>query len=189
MQAAVIADELGKQEERDRNLNRVVTAGLRAKPKEAQGLYGRLGALMKTALPPGSMKDFDFEKLDVILRESKTKAWSVETNLAYFAGMFLKNRGNAEKARVYLVRAAETAQYHVANQTLACRQLRQMKIPFVPLRGEKAHSSAAPNRELRTGQPCDRSQLTGPPRIPPEAGSVPLAILNRQATTTLSTTK
>ncbi|HEX4072743.1 MAG TPA: hypothetical protein VHX68_16300 [Planctomycetaceae bacterium] len=138
MQAAMIADELGKQEERDRNLKRVVTAGLRAKPKEAQGLYGRLGALMKTALPPGSMKDFDFEKLDVILRESKTKAWSVETNLAYFAGMFLKNRGNAEKARVYLVRAAETAQYHVANQTLACRQLRQMKIPFVPLGGEKA---------------------------------------------------
>lgn len=142
MQAAIIADGLGDAEERDRNLTRVVAVALRGKPKEPVGLYGRLATLMKTSLPPGSMKDFDFKKLDVILREAHTEAWAINTNLAYFAGMFLKNRGIAEKARVYLVRAAETSQYYVPNQALACRQLREMKIPFVPLGGEKARLGA-----------------------------------------------
>ena len=146
MQAALIADALGKADQRDRNISRILLAGVQAKPRTPLALYARLARLMKTALPPATMKDFDFKHLDALLEEARKGSRREDTNFKYFAAVFLKNRGEADKARDYLVHSAQTSQYLVYSQALACRQLREMKVPFVPLGDEKveAHSSVEP---------------------------------------------
>jgi tetratricopeptide (TPR) repeat protein len=143
MQAAIIADTLGKAEERDKNLARLLMAGLRAGPKNVVGVYSRLAALMKSCLPPSSIKDFDYKNLDIVLEDARQGVRRTDTNLKYFVGVFLKNRGAAEKARHYLIRSAQTAQYTWQTQALACQQLREMKVPFVPLGDENSTADPA----------------------------------------------
>jgi hypothetical protein len=142
MHAAIIADTLGNAEERDRNLAKILLAGIRVGPKTVVGVYSRVARLMKASLPPGTIKDFDFKQLDVVLDDARKGVKRTDTNLKYFVGVFLKNRGDVEKARYYLTRSAQTAQYRWPNQALACRLLREMKAPFVPLGDEKPQADA-----------------------------------------------
>jgi tetratricopeptide (TPR) repeat protein len=137
MQAAIIADTLGKTDRREINLERVIQAGIRTPPKSAGGAYARVARLMKTALPPGSMKDFDFKQLDLALDDARNAPMRCDTNLDYFVAVFLKNRGDTEKSRHYLVRCAQTAQYRWKNHALACDLLHDQKVPYVPLGDEK----------------------------------------------------
>jgi tetratricopeptide (TPR) repeat protein len=139
MHAAMIADALGKTDRRDVNLETVLLAGIGKPPKSADGIYARVAKLMKVSLPPmGSVKDFDFKELDLALDDARKGRLRCDTNLDYFVGVFLKNRGDIEKSRHYLVRCAQTAQYNRTNHALACDLLHEMKVPYVPLGDETA---------------------------------------------------
>jgi hypothetical protein len=44
------------------------------------------------------------------------------------AGVFLKNRGDLENAKKYLIRAAQSDDWENSNHVLACQLLREMKV-------------------------------------------------------------
>ena len=75
----------------------MIQSAVRRPPKSADAAYARVAKLMKAALPPGSMKDFDFKELDLALDDSRTARLRCDTNLDYFVGIFLKNRGDTER--------------------------------------------------------------------------------------------
>jgi len=137
MQLALITDGLGDAPRRDSYLAAVALTGLGKDPKTVLGMYSRLVAMMKNALPPGSMKTFDYQKLDKLLDEARKCKPRSDTNFKYFVAVFLKNRGEMEKARYYLIRAAQTEQERWRCQTLASQLLHEMKVPFVTLGDEK----------------------------------------------------
>ena len=83
------------------------------------------------------MKTFDYQKLDELLDDSRKCKPRSDTNFKYFVAVFLKNRGEMEKARYYLIRAAQTEQERWRCQTLASQLLHEMKVPFVTLGDEK----------------------------------------------------
>jgi tetratricopeptide (TPR) repeat protein len=141
MQCAMTADLLGKADLRDKYLEKALQIGRRKGPKAPDGTYFRVAKLMKAAVPPGTIKDFDFKELDGALDDARNASNRCDTNLAYFVAIFLKNRGEVEKSRHYLVRCAQTAQYQWRNQALACDLLREMKVPFTPLGDEKPQTN------------------------------------------------
>ena len=106
MHAAIIADTLGKSADRDQLLSQIIGANPSQNPHGAvsAGLYKRLAELMRKSLPPGSLKDFSSDKIAAIVNGSPNDEAPV--NLEYFVGMFLKNRGDTEKSREYLIRCA-----------------------------------------------------------------------------------
>ena len=104
LHAALIADALGKSADRDRLLAKIVApnpAPSSRGPAYA-AMYRELVQLLQKALPPGSVKDLDFKKIEALI--SKDLNVEVPTNFEYFIGMFLKNRGDKEKSREYLIR-------------------------------------------------------------------------------------
>lgn len=148
MHAAIVADSLGKEHERDDYLTKIVDAGKNLRPRSVGGVYARLAELMQQGLPPGTMKDFDYAQVDSILRAASKTPRPGEANLCYFVGAFLKNRGANDQAPEYLLRSARARQYRKYNAALACQILRDLKIPVpsatgVDLSDEEAGNDAS----------------------------------------------
>jgi tetratricopeptide (TPR) repeat protein len=141
MHVALVADALGKTDVRDEYLNHVVDAARYPRPTSVAGVYGRVAAIMQKALPPGTMKDFDFAQIDSIIQAASENTRPGDTNLNYFVAVFLQNRGQTAKANEYLLRCARTALYRRHNYVIACQLLRDRKIP-VP-----APSAAEPDED------------------------------------------
>jgi tetratricopeptide (TPR) repeat protein len=132
LHAALIADALGKTADRDRLLTEIVDANPGLSPRGAAyaGIYKDLVEQLQKGLPPGSVKDLEFTKIEaVIFKSPDTEA---PTNLEYFVGMFLKNRGDKEKSREYLIRAAQSDLTVKYNHVFARQTLRDLKIPLPP---------------------------------------------------------
>jgi len=138
MHAAIAADTLGNAADRDQLLSQIIDANLSQDPQGfvSAGLYKRLAELMRSSLPPGSLKDFGFDKVEAVVNGSPNVVAPV--NLEYFVGMFLKNRGEAEKSRVYLVRCAQSTLHNKFTHVLACQVLRDLKVPVPPPAAEHA---------------------------------------------------
>jgi tetratricopeptide (TPR) repeat protein len=130
MHVALVADALGKTKVRDEYLQKVVDAARNMLPQSVAGVYGRVATLFQKALPPGSMKDFDFAQTDSIIQAASESTRPGDTNLNYFVAVFLQNRGETAKANAYLVRCAQTALYRRHNYVIACQLLRDRKIPI-----------------------------------------------------------
>ena len=163
MYAALVADSLGKGRERDDYLTKIVDAGKNLRPRSVGGVYARLAELMQQGLPPGNMKDFDYAQIDSILRAASKTPRPGETNLSYFVGAFLKNRGANDQAQEYLLRCARARQYRKYNSVLACQILRDLKIPVplsngVDLSDEEAGNDAqsSPARRVQPARPRRR---------------------------------
>ncbi len=104
MHAAIVADSLGKGRECDDYLTKIVDAGKNLRPRSVGGVYGRLAELFQQGLPPGNMKDFDYGQVDSILLAASKTPRPGESNLSYFVGAFLRNRGANDQAQEYLLR-------------------------------------------------------------------------------------
>jgi tetratricopeptide (TPR) repeat protein len=130
MHAALIADALGKTEERDRYLKRIAEDAKKGKPTSIAGVYGQLAAWMQQTLSPATAKKIDFDQVDRVVRPSEESRRPGEANLAYFVAAFLKNRGEADKSRDYFLRCARTQNYQLFNYVLACQALHELKIPI-----------------------------------------------------------
>ena len=129
MHAALIADSLGKVDQRDSYLKKIIEDGKKAKPTSVAGVYGQLAAWMQKALSPSGVRDFDFKEADRILRPSKERPRPGVANLAYFVGAFLKNCGKTDKAGEYFLRCARTQNYQFFNYVLACQALSRSQNP------------------------------------------------------------
>lgn len=138
MHAALIADALGKTEQRDDYLKKIIEDAKKQKPTSAAAVYGRLAAWMQKSLAPAGGHDFDDKEMDHILRPSKETKRPGIANPAYFAGAFLKNRGKSDKAGEYFLRCARTQSYQLFNDVLACQALRDLKIPIPTPTGREA---------------------------------------------------
>lgn len=130
MHAAIIADSLGKTDERDRLFEKITEAG--EHPQNVRiGIYKQLAEQMSAALRPAPVNRIDFKRVDLVI--SSAPKDEAPANLEYFVGMFLKNRGDKEKSREYLIRAAQSELYGKYNHVLACDVLRDLKV-HVPRR-------------------------------------------------------
>ena len=76
--------------------------------------------------------------MTALCRPTKEKPRPGEANLAYFVGAFLKNRGEADKSRDYLLRCARTQNYQLFNYVLTCQALHKRKIPIPKPSGPEA---------------------------------------------------
>jgi tetratricopeptide (TPR) repeat protein len=130
MHVALAADTLGKTEERDRWLAKIGSIETMNLQSPLPGIYKQVASLLQKGLPPGSAKDLDFKKLDALIADSSKV--DVSATIEYFVGVFLKNRGEREKAKEYLIRAAQCPHHNHHNHVLACQVLREMKIEIPP---------------------------------------------------------
>jgi tetratricopeptide (TPR) repeat protein len=132
LHAALIADTLGKTAERDRLLAEIVNANLSESPRghAYAGMYKEVVELLQKALPPGSVKDLDFKKIEAVIH--KAPEIETPTNFEYFIGMFLKNRGDNEKSREYLIRCAQSELIVKYTHMHARQTLRDLNIPLPP---------------------------------------------------------
>lgn len=132
MHAATIADSLGKSAERDELLAKIAEADPKPDPKGAAAadLYKKLAGLFRRLLASGSLKGLDLKEVDAIITGSPY--YESPTNLQYFVGMFLKNRGDAVNSREYLIRCAQSQLTNKYTHVLARQTLRDLKIPIPP---------------------------------------------------------
>lgn len=126
MQVALIADSMGTAAERDDYLSRIVEAGKGKDAKSFIGVYARIAELMQRAVASGGAKDFNVEEADRLIHDA-AKVTSPPV-LQYFVGVFLKNRGDAERASTFLVRSAQSAEYQRFNCVLACQLVRELRL-------------------------------------------------------------
>jgi hypothetical protein len=131
MHAAIIADTLGKTADRDRWFSIIANAVPRKTSKKTRtGFSKQIVELLRKAIPPGTVNDLDLKKIDGIIADaSKVDATA---NLAYFVGIFLKNRGDKAKSTEYLIRSAQSVYDDNFNHILACQMLRELKVPVPP---------------------------------------------------------
>jgi hypothetical protein len=132
--AAVAADTLGKTAERDAFLKQIIETEPPAKPSEgkpAVQCYRQLAGYVREILPPKSAKQLNIAEVDKILSGARATGLSTST-LPYFVGMFLKNRGDVEGAKAYLIRSAQSKDWQRVNHVLACQILREMKVKVPP---------------------------------------------------------
>lgn len=135
MHAALIADTLGKTEERDGLLAKIVEAGEHPRGVKV-GFYKQLVEQLSPALRPAPVNRIDFKHLDLLIAGASNEEAPV--NFEYFVGAFLLNRGNKEKSRAYLIRAAQSPWTNKYNHVLACKALRDLKIPLPPVVADDA---------------------------------------------------
>jgi tetratricopeptide (TPR) repeat protein len=132
--AAVAADRLGKTAERDAFLKQIVETEPPAKSSEgkpAVQCYRQLAGYLREMLPPKSVKKLNIAEVDKILSGARSTGLSTST-LPYFVGVFLKNRGDVEGAKAYLIRSAQSKDWQRINHVLACQILREMKVKVPP---------------------------------------------------------
>jgi hypothetical protein len=129
MHAALIADTLGKTDERDRLFAKITEAGEHP-PNPKAGLYNQLVEQLSAALLPAPVNRINFKRVDLVIAGAHEA--EVPANLEYFVGVFALNRGDQEKSRDYLIRAAQSTFTNKYNHVLACKKLRDLKIPVPP---------------------------------------------------------
>jgi tetratricopeptide (TPR) repeat protein len=127
MHAALLADELGKTDERDQLLEKIIAAGEKTQNARAE-LYKDFVEQLGAALRPAPLNRINFEELDQVI--SKAPKEEAPANFEYFAGVFLLNHGNKDKSRDYLIRAAQSTLTNKYNHVLARKALRDLKIPL-----------------------------------------------------------
>jgi|GEM_PF-2663452 len=150
LHAAIAADSIGKTADRDALLKKIVDAP--AKPSGGEGgtqLYGPLAAQMRHALPPEKAKQLDFGEVDRILASSKSTL--NQSVLPYFVAIFLKDRGDLESAKKYLIRCAKANDWQGVEHALACQLLRQMKVKVPPM--DAAPKTPAPVKAAAAPRP------------------------------------
>jgi uncharacterized protein HemY len=122
--AFLVADELGDQARRDRLLDELCTKLQRQVPRMAA-----IGRMMRDALAGNGKGSLDLAAVDKLLGDMPHKT---RGNADFLVGRYLLNRGQAESARKYLQRAADSS----ATQD----SLRQMAIHAVrSIDAKKAH--------------------------------------------------
>jgi hypothetical protein len=129
--AALVADQLGKAADRDAILSQIANGPLGRQRKDREAPYRNLVAQLKATLPPKSAPRLNFVEVDKILATAPSVGIYAAT-LPGFVGIFLKNRGDLEGARKYLIRAAQTKDWQNINQVLAYQLLREMKVEVPP---------------------------------------------------------
>jgi len=144
LHAALIADALGKVPERDDLFRQILQMQLPPGTPKARGAehYRRLVAQFSEVLPPKEGKPLNLPEIDAIVTVASEKehASGKKSNsgnssdtldastLPYFAGRFLKNRGDVESAKKYLIRCTQADDWKTINHVLACQLLREMKV-------------------------------------------------------------
>jgi tetratricopeptide (TPR) repeat protein len=148
--AALVADALGKTADRDALLHEIVDMPVN-KALQETGIesFRQLAAQFLHILPPDKAKTLNLSEVDKILAGS-TYQGSV---LPYLVGAFLKNRGDLENAKKYLIRCAHADDWDGIEHTLACQLLREMKVEIPPAEaapdksdGKKASVEPRPRR-------------------------------------------
>ena len=94
------------------------------------GVVAAGAGLARAVLRPASVNRIDFKQVDLVI--SRAPNDEAPANFQYFVGMFLLNRGNKEKSRDYLIRAAQSTLINKYNHILARKTLRDLKIPVPP---------------------------------------------------------
>jgi hypothetical protein len=82
-------------------------------------------------LPPKGEKEINLPEVENILKVAAPKDLAAST-LPYFVGVFLKDRGDLETAKTYLIRCAESKDWQKVNNALACQLLRELKAEVPP---------------------------------------------------------
>ncbi|HEV8003272.1 MAG TPA: tetratricopeptide repeat protein [Planctomycetaceae bacterium] len=128
--AALVADSLGKNEDRDALLKQVVETKLPPNFVESRGgvFYGQVAIEFRQVLNAKVPQPLDLSKIDKVLAESKLPS----SVLRYLVGVFLKNRGDLENAKKYLTRCAQADDWDQVEHVLACQLLREMKVEIAP---------------------------------------------------------
>jgi tetratricopeptide (TPR) repeat protein len=141
--AAIIADTLGNTAARDQLLQKLSAVKSR-RPRILH--FKQLAEQLRKMLPPQQAKHLDVAEVDKIIAAMSLSTSVDPSVLPYFVGAFLKNRGNLETAKTYLIRCAQSDDWRQINHALACRILREMKVE-VPAAGNlprDADSQKAP---------------------------------------------
>jgi tetratricopeptide (TPR) repeat protein len=127
--AALVADSLGKTGERDKLLEEILKMPPQNAQYEAGTRYKQLAAQLKPMLAPENAR-FNVAAVDKILASSPSTIPA--SALPYFVGVFLKNRGDIENAKKYLIRCAQATDWEGVEHTCACQLLREMKVEIPP---------------------------------------------------------
>ncbi|HEV8066124.1 MAG TPA: tetratricopeptide repeat protein [Planctomycetaceae bacterium] len=131
--AAIIADGLDKTVNRDRLFTEITSTTLAHNYAEAptQDYYKRLAALMRDTVTTKKVPHLNLVEFDKLQAEAAPEKLYPSV-LLYLVGVFLKNRGDLENAKKYLIRAAQSDDWGNSNHVLACQLLREMKVQVPP---------------------------------------------------------
>jgi len=129
--AALVADRLGKTSDCAAVLTDIIQSPPRKRKESEDEQYKKLAALLRETLPPRSAPRLNFPEVDKILAAAPSNGLGTAT-LPCFVGIFLKNRGDLEGAKKYLIRAAQSKNWQSLNMALACQLLREMKVAVPP---------------------------------------------------------
>jgi tetratricopeptide (TPR) repeat protein len=143
MHGVIVADTLGKSDERDALLKQVIETRVPENFVESRGIevYTPLAVLFREALAAKGTKPLDLAKVDAIL----SKSGLPRSVLRYFVGVFLKNRGDLENAKKYLIRSAQSTDWNQFENMLACQLLREMKVQVPPPQQEAKDKTPVPD--------------------------------------------
>jgi hypothetical protein len=126
-----VADRLGKAADRDAIFSQIINRPVAGKKEEQEDAYRKFVVQLREMLPPKSAPRLDFVEVDKVLATAPSAGIYAAT-LPGFAGLFLKNRGDLEGAKKYLIRAAQSKAWLNVNRVLACQLLREMKVEVPP---------------------------------------------------------
>lgn len=131
MHAFLLADALNKMVLRGNFLKWILDAPP-DKSDHDTGIeyYKQLAVQFERALKPENNQKLDLPAVDKILAASTDVLQP--SALTYCVGVFLKNRGDVETAKKYLIRCAQSNDWDGFEHTLACQTLREMKVPLPP---------------------------------------------------------
>jgi tetratricopeptide (TPR) repeat protein len=133
LHSALVADTLGKTAERDALLKRVIDTKLPENYLEfkTSQYYQQLAAQFQAMLPPKAAKQLNLPEIEKIQTAAMSDKLRPST-LLYFVGVFLKNRGDLDTAKKYLIRCAQSNDWDVRNHVLACQLLQELKVTVPP---------------------------------------------------------
>ena len=133
LHAALAADRSGKTADRDALFQQILDTKPPDNPVEARKIdyYKQLVRQLRDMLPPKGEKEINLPEVENILKVAAPKDLAAST-LPYFVGVFLKDRGDLETAKTYLIRCAESKDWQKVNNALACQLLRELKAEVPP---------------------------------------------------------
>jgi hypothetical protein len=76
-------------------------------------------------LPPKKAKQVNVAEVEKLAKDTSQYPGCT---LPYAVGVFLKNRGDVEGAKKYLIRAAQAVNWGELDYNMACQLLREMKV-------------------------------------------------------------
>jgi hypothetical protein len=114
--AFLMADELGETARRDRLLDDLCSKLQRQVPRMVT-----IGRMIRDALAGGGKGSLDLAAVDQVLGAMPART---RGNADFLVGRFLLNRSQAESARKYLQRAADSSQTHPGLRQIAADSVR-----------------------------------------------------------------